>query len=129
MGGLTVSMQAAAPAATSTSTGRFETHLTAENSTGATMTLSIVGNPPQLLDVTGSRVTSVSAMSGYGPGARNTGPGANPRTLRPKPGSVQELGPHKTAVGVLITRFDTTGRNYSVKWDFGPGRIATFRLP
>jgi hypothetical protein len=128
--GLMVSMAAPPSAESAPVGGHYQIFLRAKNSTSATMTLPVVGNPPRMLSLSGDPVTGVTGATGFGPGARRQNDlqrGA--KSLRPQAGKSDALPPGAYVTGVLTTNFNPAGHHFVVKWDFGAGRAAAFQLP
>jgi hypothetical protein len=128
--GLVVSMSAPPSGATTPPAGGYQILLRAKNSTEATISLPVIGNPPRMLDRSGNPIAGVIAGTGFGPGARRQNDlQRSARDLRPRPGANEGLPAGAYVTGVLSTKFNPAGHNYQIKWDFGEGRVATFQLP
>jgi hypothetical protein len=111
--------------------GRSEIVLVAENITGAMIGAHVFRNVPRLFDSSGTTVTvGVQSMWRVGSGVL-AGPTATNGAPRIPAGynGPEGLDARGSVNGSVVTKFDTTGRGYVVKWDFGSGRVATFKLP
>ena len=127
LGGLLVSLrQSGVP-----TNGRYQLNLRAENTTDASMTIPIVGNPPVLLDSSGARVSGATGGSGFGAGARRNATDivGGPKVNRTRPANSDVLAPHAIAIGVVVASSSPNGKGYRVLWTLGPSRAASFKLP
>jgi hypothetical protein len=122
---------AAARAELAAGKGRAAIDLRADNLTDEMLEAHVFRNVPHLFDSSGATVT-VGVQSSWNVGSRVlAGPAATHGAPEIPHGydGPEGLGALGSVNGRLVTRFDTTGRGYVVKWDFGSGRVATFRLP
>jgi hypothetical protein len=111
--------------------GHATISLRADNVTDATLETHVFRNVPRLHDSSGATVT-VGVQSSWNVVSRVlAGPTATHGAPEIPHGydGPEGLGAHGAVNGFIVTRFDTTGRGYVVKWDFGSGRVATFKLP